>query len=93
VSLEWNSSIKSKQLVQQQSSQRRRRNEKIIIGQSVESFSNDVSVGGKVKLACSIGSNLPPSHQRLLLELPSHHEKILVAFLTSSLASFPSLFG
>jgi hypothetical protein len=74
MSIEWNSSeskmLPHVQYLQEQSTNGKRK--KKIIGQPVESFSNDPSVDNRVdnriKLACSIGSKLPPSHQRLLLE-------------------------
>jgi hypothetical protein len=37
-------------------------------GQAVESFSNDLSRDLRIKPACIIGSNSPPSHKRLLSE-------------------------
>lgn len=81
MSIEWNSSESKKlphvQYQQEQSTNGKRK--KKIIGQRVESFSNDPSVDNRIKLACSIGSKLPPSHQRLLLELPRDDDKILVA--------------
>jgi hypothetical protein len=81
MSIEWNSSESKKlphvQYQQEQSTNGKRK--KKIIGQPVESFSNDPSVDNRIKLACSIGSKLPPSHQRLLLELPRDDDKILVA--------------
>jgi hypothetical protein len=49
------------------------------IGQPVESFSNNVSVDGKIKLACSGavgGGNLLPSFQRLFSELPCDEDKV-----------------
>ena len=88
MSTEWNSS-ESKKLPHVQYQQEQSTNgktKKKIIGQPVESFSNDPSVDNRIKLACSIGSKLPPSHQRLLLELPRDDDKILVAdFIIDSL--------
>jgi hypothetical protein len=64
MSKEWNSSESKKhrhvQYQQEQSTNGKRK--KKIIGQPVESLSNDPSVDNRIKLACSIGSKLPPSH-------------------------------
>jgi hypothetical protein len=49
VSIEWNNA--ESRLVQQRQSSREKGKENI--GQPVESFSNNVSVDGKIKLACS----------------------------------------
>jgi integrase/recombinase XerD len=53
--------------------------DKVIIGKPIDSFSNNVSVDRKVKEACTINGQLPPSFQRLFLELPTDHAKELVA--------------
>jgi hypothetical protein len=45
----------------------------------VESFPNNVSVDGKIKLACSsgaVGGNLLPNFQHLFLELPSDEDQV-----------------
>jgi hypothetical protein len=46
--------------------------------QRVESFSNNVSVDGKIKLACSgaVGGNLLPNFQHLFLELPRDEDQV-----------------
>jgi hypothetical protein len=46
--------------------------------QPVESFFNNVSVDGKIKLACSgaVGGNLLPNFQHLFLELPRDEDQV-----------------
>jgi hypothetical protein len=49
------------------------------VGQSVDSFLNNVSIDRKVKQACSIAREVPPSFQRLFLELPTDKDRELLA--------------
>jgi integrase len=49
------------------------------VGRPVESFSNVVGIDRKLKQACSIGGDVAPSFQRLLLELPTDKDREMVA--------------
>jgi hypothetical protein len=44
---------------------------KKVIGQPVESFSNNVAIDRTIKQACSIGGDLAPGFQRMFLQLPT----------------------
>src|SRR5918999_1278327 len=81
----------NKQLIQQQQQSQGKKNKNnnqltitttlssSLIGKSVDFFSDDPSADRKIKLASSLGSNLPPSHQRLFLELSKDEDKVAIA--------------
>jgi hypothetical protein len=83
MSIEWDSrsrNLESKIIEQHLSPYDEKKNKKKVIGGSVESFSNIVSVDRrKVKQARSIGDNLLPSYRCLFLELPRDDGKVLMA--------------
>jgi hypothetical protein len=55
---------------------------KKVIGQPVESFSNNVGVDRTIKQACSVGGDLLPSFQRIFLQLPTDKNMLLLAEFT-----------
>jgi hypothetical protein len=52
---------------------------KKVIGQPVESFSNNVGIDRTIKEARSIGGELLPSFQRMFLQLPTDKDMLLLA--------------
>lgn len=81
MSIEWDDNEAKKQLILQQQQQQQQPHQQtaVLVGQPVDSFSNDLAVDRKVKLASGVGSNLPPSHQRLFLEIPKDEDKVAIA--------------
>lgn len=55
------------------------KNKKKVIGRPVDSFSNNIGIDRKCKQACTIGGEVLPSFQWLLLELPTDKDRELVA--------------